>query len=100
LRLAVFATENRMPVYYFNIHDGSAIADTEGHVLPDLDAARRVAIRLAGDVIREIGDNFWRGEEWRMDVTDHAGAILFTLHFSTTAPPAAEPAQLIVQPLN
>lgn len=89
-----------MPAYYFNIHDGAALPDAEGHELPDLDAAKRVAIRLSGDVIREIGENFWRGEEWKMEVTDHTGAILFTLHFSATVPPAPEGAQLIAEPLN
>ena len=89
-----------MPTYYFNIHDGGAAPDPEAHELPDLDAAKRVAIRLSGDLIREMGENFWRGEEWRMEVTDESGAVLFGLRFTATPPSAAQPSQLIAEPRN
>lgn len=81
-----------MPIFHFNVHDGISIPDQDGHELPDLDAARREAIDLSGQLIREMGAAFWTGEEWRMDVTDHNGMILFSLAFFATVAPAGRSA--------
>ncbi|TXN19964.1 hypothetical protein [Methylobacterium sp. WL9] len=40
--------ETRMPHYFFDIHDGIHVHDNEGKELPDLEAAKAEAIRLAG----------------------------------------------------
>lgn len=74
-----------MPRYYFHIHDGADFPDTEGTMLPDLDAARGEAIRLAGSVIRELGSTFLdphHGGEWMMEVVDKSGKPLLRLKFS------------------
>lgn len=74
-----------MPRYYFHIHDGADFPDRDGTMLPDLEAARHEAIRLAGSVIRELGSPFWderHGGEWTMEVADQQGNPLFKLRFS------------------
>ena len=50
--------------------------------LPDIHTAQNEAIHLSGEILREEGGNFWNGTEWKLEVTDITGAILFTLHFS------------------
>lgn len=77
-----------MPKYHFNVHDGVSIPDIEGHEMTSLQAAQEAAIQLSGHLIRELGPDFWEGEEWKMEVTDDRGLILFQLMFVATSSPA------------
>lgn len=77
-----------MALYHFHIHDGFDLPDREGHELPDLAAARRFAVMLGGELIRDHADAFWQHGDWRMDVTDADGLMLFALHFSAIEAPA------------
>lgn len=38
-------------------------------------------------MLRDEPESFWIGGEWRMDVTDAQGLILFSLHFTATIAP-------------
>ena len=70
-----------MPRFHFHVHDGYSALDTEGTELPDWQAARLEAIRLAGDILKHDADRIALGEDWRIEVTDHAGLILFQMTF-------------------
>ena len=71
-----------MPRYHYNIYDGHSSPDMEGTDLPNWQMAQYEAVRLAGAVIADKADRILRGEDWRMEVTDHTGLILFRLDFS------------------
>ncbi len=71
-----------MPRYHFNVHDGYSTFDIEGIELLDWPTARREAIRLAGTVLAEEVDRLVPGEDWRLEVTDKTGLILFRVDFS------------------
>ena len=71
-----------MPRYFFNVYDGYSSLDTDGTELPDIYTAQGEAIRLSGEILREVGAKFWNGTEWRLEVTDADGAVLFVLSFS------------------
>lgn len=77
-----------MPRFFFHVHDGAVIRDEEGAELSDLQAARTEAVKYAGRLLIDEADKFWSGEEWRMEVTDEAGLILFVLMFVATNSPA------------
>ncbi len=79
-----------MPRHFFNVHDGHFIRDDVGVELPDLDAARALAVRASGEAIRDLGAKFWAAEGWQMDVTNEQGALLFTLYFSSSRPALAQ----------
>lgn len=79
-----------MPIFHFNVHDGVSLPDQDGENLPDLAAARAVALDLACDLFREMGPEFWHGKEWKMDVTDGQGVILFSLTFFASQGVAAQ----------
>lgn len=81
-----------MPRYHFNVHDGSDLIDKDGTVLPDIVFARREAIRLAGKLLELGAGSINPGSEWRMDVTDDAGLLLFQLDFTVSQSPAASQA--------
>ncbi len=77
-----------MARYYFHVQDGRTILDDEGVELPDLDAARKEAIRASGEALRDgIDAGIWAGESWRMWVTAAPGGnghTFFTLRFSAS----------------
>ncbi|MDB5700803.1 MAG: hypothetical protein JWL66_1002 [Sphingomonadales bacterium] len=60
--------------------------DAEGIELPDLNAAREEAVLLSGGLLSEHGKQFWKDEKWKMDVTDEAGVVLFSLQFVALPP--------------
>ncbi|WP_286159074.1 hypothetical protein [Methylobacterium sp. Leaf456] len=66
------------------MHDGRSIIDTDVLELADRAQARRMAIRLTGQFLGEEADLVARGKEWRMEVTDGQGLILFRLDFVVT----------------
>ena len=71
-----------MPRYFFHVIDGREIIDSVGTVLPSLGQARAEAIRTAGAILRDEGDEFWNGTEWHMNVTDARGQPVLKLRFS------------------
>ncbi|RYF22147.1 MAG: hypothetical protein EOO77_04700 [Oxalobacteraceae bacterium] len=73
-----------MPRYHFNVYDGVILLDKKGVELPEIMFARREAIRYAGVLLEEGARLENLGSEWRMEVTDDAGAILFRLDFFVT----------------
>ena len=64
-----------MPRYFFNVHDGVDLLDEEGTELPDLDAARRIAIQYAGALLEESGHRLAFGETWQLEATDEACVV-------------------------
>ena len=71
-----------MPRYFFNVYDGHSKLDTNGTELPEIYTAQSEAIRRSGEILRELGGKFWNGTEWKLEVTDANGTVLFVLNFS------------------
>lgn len=78
-----------MPIYHFNVHDGSDHPDSDGTELPNLEAARVHAVAYAGQLLIDHRETFWSAEEWKMVVTDANGLTLLTLMFIGVEAPAA-----------
>ena len=70
--------------FHVNVHDGVGSIDHEGVEMPNTGAARREAIRLAGSILDDSARRDALGEDWRMEVTDDRGLILFQLDFHLT----------------
>ena len=86
-----------MPNYFFQLA-GQDMPDAEGHELPDLDAARHVAVRTACAMIGQNVEEFWATREWLMTVTDDSGLALFSLTFFSTDAAAAAPVEIHIGP--
>jgi hypothetical protein len=68
-----------MPLYYFNLRDGSAgVIDPEGTILPDDAAARAYALRVAHELMAHAEA---KRRHWQLDVSDDSGEVLFHLPF-------------------
>ena len=78
-----------MPIYHFNVRDGSNIPDPDGTELLNLRAARVEAVKLAGRLLLDEPDTFWEGSDWHVEVTNDRGLILFRLDFMATEAAAA-----------
>ena len=70
-----------MPRYFFHVHDDEDTPDDTGTELPDRNAMRTEAIRLAGEILRDLSGKL-AGEQWSMMVRDEAGLQVMALEFS------------------
>ena len=76
-----------MPRFHFRVCDGVCLPDHEGSDWPDWQAARLEAIRRAGEVLKSEAERIALGEDWRIEVTDHTGLILFHMSFVVVEAP-------------
>ena len=77
-----------MPRYYFNVYDGKVTLDPDGMELSDTAQARRMAVRMAGQIFDDDAELVALGEDWHMEVVDETGLLLFRLDFVVTDAPA------------
>ena len=77
-----------MPRYFFNVHDGRVLLDTDGTELPGIEAAHREAVQLAGRLLVDQPNEFWNGEDWRVEVMNENQLLMFVLNFTATMAPA------------
>ncbi len=71
-----------MTRYFFDVLHHGAQPDLEGHEFADIRAARMAAVRLSGEMIKEIDGKFWDAPTWQLEVTGQDRKLLFTLTFS------------------
>ena len=74
-----------MPRYHFNIFDGVGDVDYDGTELAGSQEARLEAIRCTGEILRDNPKSIAQIADWRMEVTDNTGLVLFRLDFSVMA---------------
>ena len=75
-----------MPRYFFHVDDGSEQPDTEGTELAGMGQVRSEAVRLTGEILRDMGGRFWGHPEWTLTVTDQTGAKVLGLRVSANEP--------------
>ena len=77
-----------MPRYHFNVSvNGEPDGPNAGVEFRDVGAARNEAIAACGEMLRDLDGDLPVNSEWQMDVTDGAGAPLFSLIFSESGHP-------------
>jgi hypothetical protein len=54
----------------------------------DITALRIELARFVGDLLKEHAELIWEDQDWRVDVTDDTGLILFAMEISATDAPA------------
>jgi hypothetical protein len=74
--------------FYFNVYDGIELLDEKGVELPDTNFARWEAIRYAGTLLEDGAAKDSLGGEWRIEVTNETGLVLFRLDFHVSESPA------------
>ena len=80
-----------IPLFFFNIAGAVFDPDVVGVELPSLDEARLVAAKHVGEILRDRPGLAWQGEELRVEVTDAAQLVMFTVITVGVNAPAARP---------
>lgn len=71
-----------MPRFHFHLHNDVDVPDDTGKALPDLDAARAYATRLARFEVAEAAKRDGRVVlSHRIDIEDEHGEVLATVRF-------------------
>ena len=68
-----------MKTYHFHCVDGARIPDEEGISLPNDQAAQLEAVRFSGEVLQSEPALIWEKGQWRVEVTDEDGMLLWTV---------------------
>jgi hypothetical protein len=85
-------SEAHMPQYHFHVYDGRPVKNVNGIELPNIQAARVEALRLAAETIRDAAERADLGDAWRVEVLDEVGLMLFRMDFLIAESPAASKA--------
>lgn len=67
-----------MPLYHFRVRNNGSEPEDEGLVLADFTAARTTALKFAGEILA-FGPSV-ESDDWRVEVTNDQGLVLFTIH--------------------
>lgn len=71
-------------VYFFRVFtDGIERNATEGIAFASKEEAWQEASTSSGEILREMDGKMHIGLDWRMDVTNAAGELLYRLSFKT-----------------
>ena len=73
-----------MPTYHIELRTAQRVWDTIVVEQPDVTSLRSEVARFVGELLHEHAEQLWLDEEWRVDVTDHKGLIMFVLHLFVT----------------
>lgn len=68
-----------MARFFFNEFDGQYKRDDLGLELPTIEKARLEAVRYAAEAMRDQPELAWKGDEFRVEVTDEKHLVLFTV---------------------
>ena len=76
-----------MPRYHFHVLDGTSYIDDAGTELASIEEAKREARRYAGNLLADSAMRSSPDHEWRVEVADNLGDVLFRLAVSMTDVP-------------
>lgn len=74
-----------MPLFYFDLSNGSRETDEVGTELASVEEARTQAVRLVGEMLSFDDRSIWNGEGLAVDVLDEARAPLFTVRVTASS---------------
>jgi hypothetical protein len=69
-----------MPLYFFNVQNGSHTSDLVGTELPDKHAAWKAATKTCGELILGFDGELKPGRKWQLEVTDEFANPLYVIH--------------------
>jgi hypothetical protein len=73
-----------MATYHIALRTESHVREALEVERDDLTALRVELARFVGELLRDHANQIWEDEDWRMDVTDADGLILYVMQISAT----------------
>lgn len=80
-----------MPLYHIELRTADRVWDTIDVERDDQTALRIEVARFVGELLKDHADKIWVDADWRVDVTDHRGTILYVMHLAVTNAAASVP---------
>ena len=74
--------------YFFHVRNGQDSDDHDGTDLAGMSVARLEALHRLGAMMAEHPERFTNAHDWRMEVTNATGLLLFRIDLLTTESPA------------
>lgn len=78
-----------MPRYHIELRSQERVWETFDVDAGDHGEARLEVAKFVGELLREHAGKIWVDQDWRVDVTDADGLILFVMQLLVTDSPAA-----------
>ena len=75
-----------MPNYFFHVRERSNVRDEHGIELQDEDVARRHAVMMLGNILRDEPQTLWAAGRIQLRATTADGVVLCTLEVTSDLP--------------
>jgi hypothetical protein len=79
-----------MAQYNIELRTESHVSETLVVEMEDLTALRVEVARFVGEMLRDHAGQIWVDEDWRMDVTDEKGLILYVMQIQAMCAPVTK----------
>lgn len=73
-----------MPNYHIELRTADQVWETLDVERDDIEALRIEMARFVGELLRDHAHKVWADKNWRVDVTDDSGLILYVMNIATT----------------
>lgn len=73
-----------MAKYHIELRTENTVWDTLDVERENLTELRIELARFVGELLKEHAQQIWIDEDWRVDVTDESGLILYVMHISAS----------------
>jgi hypothetical protein len=73
-----------LPKFHIGLRSDTHLNETLTVERDDLTALRIELARFVGDLLKEHAEIIWQDQDWRVDVTDEKGLILYVMEISAT----------------
>ncbi len=80
-----------MAHYNIELRTAGQVWETVPVESDDVTALRIELAKFVGELLKDHADKIWADEDWRVDVTDEEGLILYVMHLSATDSAATIP---------
>jgi hypothetical protein len=80
-----------MAKYNIGLRTQRRVWDTLSVEKDNLRALRIEMAQFVGELLKEHADQVWEDQDWRVDVTDDQGLILYVMHISASDTAATMP---------
>jgi hypothetical protein len=80
-----------MAHYNIELRTESHVSETLAVEKSDLTELRIEVARFLGELLRDHANQIWVDEDWRVDVTDETGLILYVMQLTATNASATAP---------
>lgn len=77
-----------MPKFSIQLRTDSHVWDTVVVEREGMDSLRLEVAAFVGELLKEHAAKIWADEEWRIDVTDASGLILYYMQVAATKAPS------------